>query len=63
MFTSLTKSVLSKRVRQFSTSSKYEIPTLGEYSQLFANSGIIEQLIPREVTDADQFEKAYPTVL
>ena len=33
---------LSKQAVRCFSSSKYEIPTLGEYSKLFADSGIMD---------------------
>ena len=33
---------------------KYEIPTLGEYNQLFNKSGIMDSLVPREIKVSDQ---------
>jgi len=49
--------------RQFAKSNKYEIPQLGEYSQLFADSGIMEKLLPREIKDGDGLLENYPSIL
>lgn len=32
-------------------SSKYDIPTLGEYHSLFNDSGVMEKLLPRQLED------------
>jgi len=65
MLSSLKNYMLSKRFasRTFSTTKNFEIPYLTEYSQLFEKSGIMEELMPREVTSPEHFEKAYPSVL
>ena len=52
-------------MRQFAALSKkdrrkYEIPGLGEYSDLFQESGIMEKLLPRHLSDGADFEGVYP---
>ena len=49
--------------RKFASSSKYELPQLGEYSRLFADSGIMETLLPREIKDGDDLLENYPSIL
>ena len=49
--------------KAFSTSNKYQIEGLGKYSQMFEDSKIMEQLIPREISDPESLDKAYPSVL
>ena len=48
--------------RMFS-SGKYDIPTLGEYNQLFSKSGIMEDLLPRQIETADSFKSSFPSIL
>ena len=55
-------------LRKFAAASKkdrrkYEIPGLGEYSDLFEESRIMEKLLPRQLTDGADFEGAYPSIL
>ena len=61
-------SIYRKPLRQiqrfhFSTSNKYQIEGLGKYSLMFEDSKIMENLIPRVISDSDSLDKAYPTIL
>lgn len=57
------KSLTLRKFAAAGNSKKYEIPGLGEYSNLFNESGIIEKLLPRAIADGNGLEAAYPSIL
>lgn len=61
MMLNLGKRIVRPSARAFS--SKYDIPTLGEYHSLFNNSSIMEKLMPRELSDGQSMLDAFPSVL
>ena len=55
--------LLATQKRAFASNKKYSIPTLEEYNELFNNSGIVEKLVPRELSEPEDLEGTFPSVL